>query len=191
MPAWGIRTALTALRSFMETDPKGQLGGLECTKAERERLAERSAEWKCGVCGRSNGEILKEVEEAAKSKEVEVVEVPKELKMGWKDEMVPEKAEAELAEGFVQTGNPSGESTPPVASSSSTYPPARPAQSVPLPTATVSRRAPTHVPFVNNAYQAQVVQRRSNNGVPMWIDRTIAAVVVCLVAMVFKVLLGL
>jgi ubiquitin-conjugating enzyme E2 J1 len=44
---------------------------------------------------------------------------------------------------------------------------------------------------VNNAYQAQVVQRRSNNGVPMWIDRTIAAVVVCLVAMVFKVLLGL
>jgi ubiquitin-conjugating enzyme E2 J1 len=196
MPAWGIRTALTALRSFMETDAKGQLGGLECTKAERERLAERSAEWKCGVCGRSNGEILKEVEEAAKSKEVEVVEVPKELKMGWKDEMVPEKAEAamleaELAEGFVQTGNPSGESTPPVASSSSTYPPARPAQSVPLPTATVSRRAPTHVPFVNNAYQAQVVQRRSNNGVPMWIDRTIAAVVVCLVAMVFKVLLGL
>ena len=180
----------------METDAKGQLGGLECTKAERERLAERSAEWKCGVCGRSNGEILKEVEEAAKSKEVEVVEVPKELKMGWKDEMVPEKAEAamleaELAEGFVQTGNPSGESTPPVASSSSTYPPARPAQSVPLPTATVSRRAPTHVPFVNNAYQAQVVQRRSNNGVPMWIDRTIAAVVVCLVVMVFKVLLGL
>jgi ubiquitin-conjugating enzyme E2 J1 len=181
----------------METDAKGQLGGLECTKAERERLAERSAEWKCGVCGRSNGEILKEVEEAAKSKEVEVVEVPKELKMGWKDEMVPEKAEstlleAELAEGFVQTGNPSaGTATPPIASSSTTYPPARPAQSVPLPTATVSQQAPTHVPSANNVYQAQVVQRRSNEGVPMWIDRTIAAVVVCLVAMVFKVLLGL
>jgi ubiquitin-conjugating enzyme E2 J1 len=181
----------------METDAKGQLGGLECTKAERERLAERSAEWKCGVCGRSNGEILKEVEEAAKSKEVEVVEVPKELKMGWKDEMVSEKAEstlleAELAEGFVQTGNPSaGTATPPVASSSSTYPPAKPAQSVPRPTATVSQQAPAQVPSANNAYQAQVVQRRSNDGVPMWVDRTIAAVVVCLVAMVFKVLLGL
>jgi ubiquitin-conjugating enzyme E2 J1 len=196
MPAWGIRTALTALRSFMETDAKGQLGGLECTKAERERLAERSAEWKCGVCGRGNGEILKEVEEAAKLKEVEVVEIPKELKMGWKDEMTPEKAEgelveAELAEGFVQTGNPSVESTtPPVASSSNSYPPARPAQSVPLPTATVSQQAPANV-LPLNTYQTQVVPRRSNEGVPMWIDRTIAAVVVCLVAMVLKVLLGL
>jgi len=38
--------------------------------------------------------------------------------------------------------------------------------------------------------QGQIAQR-SNEGVPMWIDRSIAAVVVLLVAMVLKVLLGL
>ncbi|CAP72805.1 uncharacterized protein PODANS_2_2340, partial [Podospora anserina S mat+] len=48
-PAWGIRTALVALRSFMETDVKGQLGGLEAGSEVRRRLAGESRGWVCGV----------------------------------------------------------------------------------------------------------------------------------------------
>src|SRR5450432_3645998 len=119
------------LRSFMETDPKGQLGGLECTDEIRTRMAKASQMWKCTSCGKSNLEIIKECEEAAKkvdNAKVKEVVIPEELKMGWKDEMRPatdsgpsgssgpsdskdvdadadgEDAESqELAEGFVQT----------------------------------------------------------------------------------------
>ncbi|KAL1835910.1 hypothetical protein VTJ49DRAFT_5894 [Mycothermus thermophilus] len=49
-PAWGVRTALVALRSFMETDPKGQLGGVDASEEVRRRLAGESRGWKCGVC---------------------------------------------------------------------------------------------------------------------------------------------
>jgi ubiquitin-conjugating enzyme E2 J1 len=167
----------------METDPKGQLGGLECSVKERERMAAASSGWRCGVCGRSNEEILKECEEAAKAKggegKAEEVVVPSELKMGWKDEMGKEKVDGDLAEGFVRTGNDgaSDSVTDPPA-----YPPARPAQTVPQPTAA---RNP---PRIQNYPQ---MAQRSNDGVPMWIDRTIAAVVLCLVAMVLKVMLGL
>jgi ubiquitin-conjugating enzyme E2 J1 len=166
----------------METDAKGQLGGLECSVKERERMAAASSGWRCGVCGRRNEEILRECEEAARAKggegRAEEV-VPSELKMGWKDEMGKDrdedKEEAELAEGFVRTGNDGAED-------GSAYPAARPAQSVPQPTATLNP------PRIQSYPQ---LAQRSNDGVPIWIDRTIAAVVLCLVAMVMKVMLGL
>ncbi|KAE9373979.1 UBC-like protein, partial [Stipitochalara longipes BDJ] len=193
-PAWGVRTALVALRAFMETDAKGQLGGLECSVKERERMAEVSSSWRCPSCGKSNGDIMKECGEAAKEKgeEKEVV-VPSDLKMGWKDEMksadsqqkADEKItkneederieEAELAEGFVRTGNAAAD-----------YPAARPVQGVPQPTGTVTAR----VQPVAQRIQPQTVQR-SNDGVPIWIDRMIAAICVLLVAMVLKVLFGM
>ncbi|KAJ4309625.1 hypothetical protein N0V84_011408, partial [Fusarium piperis] len=113
-PAWGVRTALVALRSFMETDARGQLGGLETTDAVRQRLAAESSSFKCAACGKTNGEIIKECEERAgeASSSAQEVEVPKELNMGWRDEMEAKKKSenkaddaeaAELAEGFVQT----------------------------------------------------------------------------------------
>ncbi|KAK4147130.1 ubiquitin-conjugating enzyme/RWD-like protein [Dichotomopilus funicola] len=123
-PAWGIRTALVALRTFMETDVKGQLGGLEMGEAGRRRLAGESRGWRCGVCGggRSNEEILGEWGGSAEQKGGEEVVVPAELKMGWRDEMEGkgkgkeiekgkgkeeeqsgDEESAALAEGFVQT----------------------------------------------------------------------------------------
>jgi len=170
----------------METDAKGQLGGLECSVKERERMAAASAGWRCGICGRNNGEIMKECEEAAKGKgaegKSEEVVIPSELKLGWKDEMGKDKGEeAELAEGFVRTGNDGATDLGPAA----TYPPARPAQTVPQPTAALNQ------PRIQPNYPPMQAVQRSNDGVPMWIDRTIAAVVLCLVAMVLKVLLGL
>jgi ubiquitin-conjugating enzyme E2 J1 len=169
---------LVALRAFMETDAKGQLGGLECSVKERERMAESSSAWRCSTCGKSNAAIMKECEDAAKEKgEGAEVVVPSELRMGFKDEMggAKDNEEGELAEGFVRTVDGAGD-----------YPAARPAQGVPLPTgaATTARIQPAQ------RVQEQIAQR-PNEGVPMWIDRSIAAVVVLLVAMVLKVLLGL
>ncbi|KAK0728020.1 ubiquitin-conjugating enzyme [Lasiosphaeria miniovina] len=94
-PAWGVRTALVALRSFMETDPRGQLGGLETTDAVRRRLATASREWRCSsACsaGRTNAEIMRDCETVAREhqggEKVEVqVEIPPELKLAWRDEM--------------------------------------------------------------------------------------------------------
>jgi ubiquitin-conjugating enzyme E2 J1 len=63
MPAWGVRTALTALRSFMaEQGTAGQVGGMEASNEVRKRLAKESRSWRCGVCwdGRSNEEIMTE-----------------------------------------------------------------------------------------------------------------------------------
>lgn len=211
MPAWGVRTALVALRSFMETDVKGQLGGMECSPVERQKIAKNTPGWKCSVCAKSNGEILKESAEAAEAEgTTEEAEIPKELSMGYKDEMsaaakkerdsVSEEvdtrsqsdSDAELAEGFVATGL-DGAADPhhaPAASTSSTsYPPARPAQTAPRPTGASVPNAPRAA--VANAYPPQVAQRVSNDGVPVWVDRAIGAVIFCLVALFLKVLLGL
>ncbi|OBT98795.1 hypothetical protein VE01_03260 [Pseudogymnoascus verrucosus] len=133
MPAWGVRTALVALRSFLETPAAGQVGGLDTTDATRRQLADQSRGWACQGCGKSNEEILQESEEAAKALEAEGKArqedtVPDELKLGYREDIekgpgkpqdsaeassAPKSSaaadertgdtEAELAEGFVQT----------------------------------------------------------------------------------------
>lgn len=117
-PAWGLRTALVALRSFMETNAKGQIGGMDTAPAVRERMARESGGWKCGVCGdRTNAEIMREQEEEVRRKEEEnkakgegsarqEVEVPAELSLGFRDEM--EKAR-EAAAGAAGASYSSGE----------------------------------------------------------------------------------
>lgn len=91
-PAWGVRTALVALRSFMDTDAKGQLGGIECSKEARQRMAKESGAWKCAGCAKSNAEIIEE--RAALVKEIEEKEgkrkeeeVPEELRLAYRDEL--------------------------------------------------------------------------------------------------------
>ncbi|KAK4250216.1 ubiquitin-conjugating enzyme/RWD-like protein [Corynascus novoguineensis] len=209
-PAWGIRTALVALRTFMETDVKGQLGGLEAAEPVRRRLADESKGWRCGACcgGKTNAEILADCEERVKElrggeeggkvKEEEEVKVPEELKMGWRDEMEGSKKGQEghqseegdgggdgesdaLAEGFVQTTSP-GEA-------SRSERPLRPVQgsTVSPPTRTV----PLPGPLPAAAGPAlQQVQRRVADETTVWLDRLIFAVAVLLVAVVAKVMLA-
>lgn len=179
----------------METDARGQLGGLECTEAVRRELATRSRSWRCGVCGtKRNEEIMAECERAAAATENKApeAEVPKELRMGWKDEMQGSKTtsgtetgsadtkkdadedseSAELAEGFVQTA-PMIPITTDVQ-----YPPARPAQTVPQPTATIplqQRQA------VRAAQPAVAVRRRNIRSIDFWLDYLIPSVAACLI----------
>lgn len=224
-PAWGVRTALVALRSFMETDAKGQLGGLDATDDVRRRLATESRSFRCAACGqRSNEEVMAECEEAARKHAAETgaplseeVEVPSDLKMGWRDEMgkgkegagaaeasagpaeaapaagannerVIDAESAQLAEGFVQTAPLLAPSPPQAPRLSPASLPARPPQAAPQPTRTIPLPAPQH----HGAAAAGMVQHGglSNEGVPAWIDRLIVVFGVLLAAMVLKVFLG-
>ncbi|KIW21028.1 hypothetical protein PV08_01607 [Exophiala spinifera] len=75
MPAWGVRTALTALRSFMaEKGTAGQVGGLEASVDVRKRLARESRAWKCEACRKSNEAIMGEWWEVCRQNGVNVQE---------------------------------------------------------------------------------------------------------------------
>lgn len=178
----------------METDAKGQLGGLESSDAVRRRVANESRSWKCSSCAKTNAEIMAECEEAAKQCETKPEEaVPAELKMGFKDELGKKQdnasdngESAELAEGFVQTVPVVAEEMPQTAPTQpAAYPPARPAQGVPQPTATIP------LPAMRPAEMRQMHRLPNSDGVPAWVDKAIMAVVACLLAVIAKLILGL
>lgn len=108
-PAWGIRTALLAIRSFMEGDARGQVGGLEGVSDEiRRQWAGMSRGWCCDVCGgRSNEEVLSEwrgfcVEQGVDvEKEEDVEGVPEELRIG----IGKKKGDSESKEGENASGS--------------------------------------------------------------------------------------
>ncbi|KAI1153469.1 ubiquitin-conjugating enzyme/RWD-like protein [Nemania diffusa] len=200
-PAWGVRTALVALRTFMETGAGGQIGGLDTSDAVRLRLAASSRAWRCGACARSNEEIIAECEELCReaggeaSAAAKEVEVPAELRMAFRDELEKPKAgadgeggkgdaeSAELAEGFVQTVP---ERIQDVQIAAGAPPPPRPAQGVPAPTPTT--RIPLPVPMGPVGTQ-QPMQTDPTGGVPPWLDYAIMALVMMLVAIILKIML--
>ncbi|KAJ3185277.1 Ubiquitin-conjugating enzyme E2 J1 [Gaertneriomyces sp. JEL0708] len=57
-PAWGVRSALVALISFLPTHGDGAIGSLDYTEEERQAYAKRSREWACDACGTHNGNVL-------------------------------------------------------------------------------------------------------------------------------------
>ncbi|KAI5291273.1 hypothetical protein KEM54_005617 [Ascosphaera aggregata] len=57
-PAWGIRTALMAIRAFMASDARGQVGGIDASDEVRMDWARRSTSWTCNICGKTNEAIL-------------------------------------------------------------------------------------------------------------------------------------
>ncbi|MCJ1405238.1 hypothetical protein MMC11_008465 [Xylographa trunciseda] len=93
-PAWGIRTALCAIRAFMAGEAKGQVGGLDMSESGRLRLAKESRGWKCagGCGGRTNEEVLKEseeewklMEESGRARKEEAI--PEELRLEYRDDL--------------------------------------------------------------------------------------------------------
>lgn len=75
MPAWGVRTALTALRTFMaEPGTAGQVGGLEAPEHVRKRLASESRGWRCAGCEKTNEQVMQEWWESCREQGVKVDE---------------------------------------------------------------------------------------------------------------------
>ncbi|EAT81774.1 hypothetical protein SNOG_10380 [Parastagonospora nodorum SN15] len=98
-PAWGVRTALVAIRSFMDTDAKGQVGGIECSKEAREKMAKES-------------ELVQDMEEKEGKRKEEVV--PDELRLAYRDEL-GSKGEPSGEVNAVDTPSHSASSTAPTA----------------------------------------------------------------------------
>jgi ubiquitin-conjugating enzyme E2 J1 len=73
-PAWGIRTALVAIRSFMDTDAGGQVGGMSAPDNVRKALAEKSRGYSCAGCGKGALAILEEQEQRCKELGVEATD---------------------------------------------------------------------------------------------------------------------
>ena len=193
-PAWGIRTALWALRAFMEGDARGQVGGMEMGKVERERLAGESKTWRCVGCGgRTNEDILKE--EGGEAKEGEgKQEVPEELKFGFRDEMAKAEVGEAAKENEKQSQSTSTsvpvETTPITASAAGTST----AATVPPASSSSTALQPTHMISVPPTAQPQMrmappIHQAQSGGVPAWIDKVIAALVAALAFMVIRKIL--
>jgi ubiquitin-conjugating enzyme E2 J1 len=178
-----------AIRSFMDTDAKGQLGGIECSKDARERMAKDSGKWTCAGCSKSNLEIMKEREEAVK--EVEETEgkrkedeVPEELRLAYRDELAQDdgtkaekvdKGKARVVElETQQEASASPVVAPPsaVAESVATSPP----PFVPAIRPTRTTASPT---------TQQVIPRVPDRSLA-WIDTCIWGVIAMLLFMVFR-----
>jgi ubiquitin-conjugating enzyme E2 J1 len=177
-PAWGIRTALVAMRSFMDTDAKGQLGGLEAGKEVRERMAKEGGAWRCGVCAKTNLEILKEREDLVGEggkRDEEVV--PEELRLAYRDELgkADSKKQADQATGKPVAGLPNSSMTSAAPASYATSSTPLSA-STPAPTRTIQAPAPV----------VQQIVRQSPDRSLAWIDTCIYGIGAALIFLVLK-----
>ncbi len=164
-PAWGIRTALVAIRSFMDSEAKGQLGGMDASEEARRRWATQSGGWWCGVCGKAN-------EAGGEVKQVEAV--PEELRLAYKDEMKAEGGEKEVEVGTAAAA-------PESAAASNGGEPAAQVQ------ASTQQQQPVAPPTQPLPAQTQLEnRRRQNEDVPPWIDKAIVGVVMALVYLLFR-----
>ena len=175
----------------MEGDAKGQVGGLDMSETERERLARESRGWKCKGCGgRSNEAILQEEGEKALDADgagagagAGEQKVPEELRFGFKDQM---KSPGEK----LDKGKQKEEIVSPVvdARTEQPHPPQQEArrevvQSVAAPAGpALALHAPTRTTTAGN-------QRVSQDDVPAWIDKAITGVAAALALLVIKKML--
>jgi ubiquitin-conjugating enzyme E2 J1 len=169
----------------MDTDAKGQLGGIECSRDARERMAKDSGAWKCAGCAKSNAEIMQEREELVKENEEKDgkrkdEQVPEELRLAYRDELSKEgeggkkvdKGKQRAVESPAEVASSASPSGP--ATTASVGIPAQPAPAVPLPRPTRTIPAPP---------LQQVAQRSPDLA---WIDTCIYGVMAALLFMVLK-----
>ncbi|KAI7591382.1 hypothetical protein D0869_04801 [Hortaea werneckii] len=180
-PAWGIRTALVAIRSFMDTSASGQLGGMDASEEVRKRLASQSRAWKCPTCSKTNEEVMKEQEEAVEEQgdgAQKTDEIPEELRLAYRedlsktngktDEKTKDNATAPKPEPAVAQSQPA-QST--VAAQATSQSPQAPVRAVRQP-------------------QAQQAPRRQEEAVPAWIDKAIYGVVIALIVLFYRKLVS-
>lgn len=176
-PAWGIRTALVAIRSFMDTDARGQLGGMDASEEVRKRLATASKIWKCSSCGKSNEAIMREQEELVHEKggETKVEEVPEELRLAYREDLSGANGEANKA-----SDNATMEAT----EQPRTPNPTTDAQT----TATAPTQQPQQppAPVLQQGQPQPAQQQRQDEGIPPWIDKAIYGLVAVLFYLIWK-----
>lgn len=173
----------------MDTDAKGQLGGLECTEDARKSMAGESVRFKCATCGKTNREILQEREQAAGTHFGEQKEtvVPDELRFAYREDLYMEN---EASGSRAKPTGPQQMSTTSIASS-----PIQPSiRNEPITTSAASSR--THasdrpqsppspgVSLITSA--ARPNTQATDQGVPGWVDKAIWGLIATLVLMVAR-----
>ncbi|KAL5355826.1 ubiquitin-conjugating enzyme/RWD-like protein [Aspergillus floccosus] len=179
-PAWGIRTALLAIRSFMDGDARGQVGGLDVGDEVRREYARTSRGWRCEVCERSNEEILEEWREVYVDAGVDVASGDTE------GESVKEKeGDGRRAEDTLESEQTRAQDVQDTPAQDPVHPPERKEQQdVPTrPTPTIP--APQTVNPEPAPPQHQFVGARETSDGP-WLDRAIIGVLVALVIMILR-----
>lgn len=178
-PAWGIRTALVAIRSFMDADAAGAVGGMAADEGVRRRLAAQSGGWKCGTCAVTNGEIMAEQEAACEGLEESEEKVPEDLRLGYREDIEKKQVEEAAAEQAPKEHTP--ETIPqdsPVVRIPQAVPETMPVRRVNAQPAVATR--PTPGPT------QPAMQRRNDTAM---IDKLILAVACALIFMVLRIYL--
>ncbi|KAF2759173.1 UBC-like protein [Pseudovirgaria hyperparasitica] len=201
-PAWGIRTALVAIRSFMDTVSAGQVGGLECDASTRKRMAEDSRSWKCPACGHTNEEIMKEREKLAgptgdQAKKDDDV-VPEELRLAYREDLGADAKKTESKgkekvtepEAPAPAAVPADSSIPPTQSTVESAPPSRmeTTRSPPSLQARPIQVPPTQTTHATTQQRqaAQATPQNANRAVPAWVDPAIYALIAILAYLILK-----
>lgn len=187
----------------MDSEAKGQLGGIEAGAEARKRMAAESGQFKCNGCGgRSNREIMKEREEEAAKADGPGVEdkVPEELKLGYRDELGKGKekekenqtssnskdssATIQEVEGISKLPSASQIATEPSTTSETTVP----QTVIPTPQAPILPAQPGQAAQTqpSRRQQATVTQESSS-----WLDMAIIGIAVALGIMVLRKVLSL
>lgn len=167
----------------MDTDAKGQLGGMDASEEVRRRFARQSVAGRCASCGKTNEEIMKEQEEAVKAvggegKGEEVI--PEELRLAYRDDLGTEGKKAEEKSDFNGSKSGATPATPAVTAANETNPQPRPASGPgPVPPATAAVAA---------QQQQQQIRRppQQDEGIPAWIDKAIYGVIGAIIFLVWK-----
>jgi ubiquitin-conjugating enzyme E2 J1 len=172
----------------MDTDAKGQLGGIECSKDAREKMAKDSHVWKCPACAKSNADIMKEREELVqdiedKQGKRKEDDVPEELRLAYRDELAKKGEEdVEVGKGKAKAIDASPQDLPPSGSPPISKPAVSAANNVVL-----TSSAPTPRPTrTTQASTMQQTARRSPDRSLALIDTCIYGIVAALLFMVLK-----
>lgn len=166
----------------MDTDAKGQLGGMDAGEAVRRKMAKESRQWKCGACGRINAEIMKEQAEAAAGEEGgKEEEVPEQLRLAFRED---------LAKGANGDGAAKAEANGAPGQNTEAASAAAPAVSAPTSAAAQSPAAPIVQPTRTvQASVTQAQQRRApvaqGDDIPAWIDKAIIGIVFAIIAIIW------
>jgi ubiquitin-conjugating enzyme E2 J1 len=192
-PAWGIRTALLAIRSFMEGDAKGQVGGLDVSESVRREHAERSRGWSCDLCGRSNEAILGEWRDYCRENGVDVgdgdnerVVISEKLGEGEKEVEGDEVANRQDGEAAISEKEIQDDSTAPLTTVSPEVTQEQP-QITPVTSPVADSQTPATAvlprPAVNQHPAQAVASQQSEDP---WLDRAIIGVLIALVIMILR-----
>ncbi|GLA15910.1 ubiquitin-conjugating enzyme E2 J1 [Aspergillus niger] len=194
-PAWGIRTALIALRSFMDGDAKGQVGGLDVGEEVRRAYARSSRGWRCEGCegsrGRENEEVMREWWGVCREAGVRVEgeDFGGEFGVDEEEEKGDEKKEEE-EEGVDEAAAAGADAAVTAATDTPRVQQEPPSQPQPQPQQQLQQQLQQHTPPATRpsvpAAPASASAPATTSQDTPWLDRAIVGVVIALVAMILR-----